>query len=199
MPIYVKNMSRTKKSRKPSFAPTSAPKEDKKKTVILSDKKPKKKNGKQSGNRQKEAFESSQTSGNNNQPKDPRIGSKKPIDLGVPVRAVTNVKKAKANKKTPIAAIREVDNNDALEQEIYAIEDDSQLQAILAKQDDDIALTEAEVDFFNEKMTRHEELRQALGWNDDEEDETANNTMNGEIDEDALWDKLDKPDMSDFE
>lgn len=195
-------MSRIKKSRKPSFVPTNATKDDKKKEVVVADRKPKKKNGKQSGNRQKEAIQVKQSSNGNNKAKDPRIGSKKPIDLGKP--AVTAVvEKAKKTKKVPIAPIREVTSeshdDEALKQELYAIEDDTQLQNILAKQEDEIALTEAEVDFFNEKMARHEELRQALGWDDDEDEDVIVQKKSGIIDEEALWDKLDKPDLSDFE
>ncbi|XQW84990.1 Der GTPase-activating protein YihI [Thalassotalea piscium] len=188
-------MSRIKKSRKPSFVATSTAKEDKKKELVVSDRKPKKKSGKESGNRQKEAMVDKRTAKANSQPKDPRIGSKKPIDLGQPV-ATPSVVKTKPNKKSPIAAIREVNTSETLEQELYAIEDDTQLQEILAKQEDDIALTEEEVDFFNEKMARHEALRELLGWSDDEE---VTKEESKSTDEEALWDKLDKPNFSDFE
>ena len=194
-------MSRTKKSRKPSFAPASAPKEDKKKTVIVSDKKPKKKTGKESGNRQKEATRDNKAPTQNNQSKDPRIGSKKPIELGGPVP--TSKPKIKNKpliaKKSPMAAIRDVETNDSLEQALYAIEEDNQLQAIIVKQEDDIALTEAEVDYFNEKMAKHTELREALGWNDDDEEAEPTKSSNSDNDEDALWDKLDTSDFSDYE
>ncbi|MFC4282000.1 Der GTPase-activating protein YihI [Thalassotalea piscium] len=198
-------MSRIKKSRKPRFVPTSTPKDDKKKEVVVTDKKPKKKTGKESGNRQKEAFQEKLNSSGNNTPKDPRIGSKKPIDLGIPAKSNQSADKpkTKAAKKSPIAPIREVESikspessMEALEQEIYAIEDDTKLQAILAKQEDDIDLTEAEVDFFNDKMTRHEALRKALGWEDEEE---VIQKTPSTIDEEELWDKLDKPDLSSFE
>ncbi|GHE88393.1 Der GTPase-activating protein YihI [Thalassotalea profundi] len=197
-------MSRIKKSRKPSFVPTIASKEDKKREIVASDRKPKKKNGKQSGNRQKEAIQVKQTSQVNNQAKDPRIGSKKPIDLGKPVAAVTEKPQAKSSKKMSVAPIREVQSEavsmdiEALKQELYAIEDDSYLQTILAKQEDNIALTENEVDFFNEKMARHEVLREILGW-DNEDDENTATKHSDAIDEEALWDKLDKPNLSDFE
>ena len=193
-------MSRIKKSRKPSFLPTSATKEDKKKESVASDKKPKKKTGKQAGNRQKEAIKVKQTSQGNLQARDPRIGSKKPIDLGKPVVASVT---EKAIKKVSVTPIREVKSEEidmeAFKEELYAIEDDSKLQNILAKQEDEIALTEEEVDFFNEKMARHEALRQALGWEDDEDEDVPSTKHLDATDEEALWSKLDKPDLSDFE
>jgi ribosome assembly protein YihI (activator of Der GTPase) len=196
-------MSRSKKSRKQGTGSLGAIKDDKKKTLVPVDRKPKKKNGKQAGNRQKEAFES-----NNKQPvkaanKDPRIGSKKPIDLGAPVKATAQPFKAKQKVKTdssPIAAIRVVEVDTSLEQELYAIEEDNRLQSILAKQEEDIALSDEDVDYFNEKMDRHQQLRELLGLDDDEneDDDSSINTKKASS-EDDLWDKFDNSDLSEFE
>jgi ribosome assembly protein YihI (activator of Der GTPase) len=197
-------MSRSKKSRKPGTGSIGIVKDDKKKVVIVADKKPKKKSGKKPGNRQQEAMENQSQHGDSSITKDPRIGSKKAIDLGVPTPK-KSVKTAtpKSQKSSPIAAIRVIEkppaNNEALEQELYAIEDDKNLQSIIEKQESDIELTEAEVNFFNEKMTRHQELRELLGWADDEEEEDNDETSTEALAEDALWDKLDNTDFSKFE
>ena len=58
------------------------------------------------------------------------------------------------------------------------------------------ALTEQEVDYYNEKMERHQALSAELGL---DEDEDASDESNSSDSEDDLWDKLDRPNFSDFE
>ncbi len=194
-------MSRTKKSRKQGAGSIGAVKDDKKKVLVPVDRKPKKKNGKVAGNRQKEAFESNKKQAVKVENKDPRIGSKKPIDLGVPVKAKPQPFKAKNKAKvesSPIAAIRVVEADTSLEQELYAIEEDSRLQSIIAKQEDNISLNDEDVDYFNEKMERHQQLREILGLDDEEEDESSTGTEKTSS-EDDLWNKFDNSDLSEFE
>ena len=116
--------------------------------------------------------------------------------------------KAKQNsqKSAAIASVRFVENTDveplaeALtpEQELDAIEQDETLQTILAKQEDDIALTEQEVNYYNDMMERHQTLSAELGL--DEEDEASDgDESKGSGSEEELWDKLDSHDFSDFE
>jgi len=193
-------MSRTKKSRKQGVGSIGAVKDDKKKALVLVDRKPKKKSGKQAGNRQKEAFDSGKESHTKAEKKDPRIGSKKPIDLGVPTKTPEQPFKAKKKAKvdsSPIAAIRVVEADTALEDELLAIEEDSRLQNILAQQEEDISLNNEDVDYFNEKMERHQQLRELLGL-DDREDESPENSGKTKS-EDDLWDKFDNSDLSEFE
>jgi len=200
-------MSRSKKSRKPGVGSSGIVKDDKKKVVVAVDKRTKKKNGNKPGNRQQEAFAQHNQQKPVTANKDPRIGSKKPIELTPSVdKKSTKPSKAIKSDKTPaspIAAIRVVEpieDHTALEQELYAIEDDVKLQKILAKQEDDIALSEIEVDFFNETMERHQEIRTILGWSDEDEDEEGEEVAtDGEHDEESLWDKLDNNDLSSFE
>lgn len=199
-------MSRNKKSRKPGVGSSGVVKDDKKKVVVATNKKPKKKTGKKPGNRQQEAVAKQTQQNPNSANKDPRIGSKKPIALAAAVVSSTK-KPAKPvkTKTSPIAAIRTVEpieDHAALEQELYAIEDDSKLQLILAKQEDDIALSESEVDFFNATMERHQEIRHILGWNDEDEDQVSESNVsdnNDSDDEESLWDKLDHSDLSSFD
>jgi ribosome assembly protein YihI (activator of Der GTPase) len=75
-----------------------------------------------------------------------------------------------------------------LAEELDNIEADERLQSILAKQEKAIALTEEEVDYFNEMMERHQHLTEALAEDDELEEESNNVDANSEED---LWDKLD--------
>ena len=198
-------MTRSRKSRKPGVGSIGLPKDDKKKSIVVSDKKPKKKTGKKPGNRQQEATNQQKNNTDSLNKKDPRIGSKKAIDLGLPKTKQPAKSKSLKNKPSPIAAICEVEqptlDQSALEQEIYAIEDDQTLQSILEKQESDTGLTKDEVDYFNKKMTRHQQLREQLGWSDDEEDnvDESESSQTQPSDEDDLWDKLDNNDFSEFE
>ncbi|WDD99419.1 Der GTPase-activating protein YihI [Thalassomonas actiniarum] len=189
-------MTRKRKSRKPGVGSIGIVKDDKTKTTPRSDKKPKKQTGNKPGNRQTEAKKKTKGSQGPGIKKDPRIGSKTPIALGKPAQPMTKQPKKAKVQASPIAAIRDVEPDTSLEQELYAIEEDAQLQSILEKQEEEIALSEAEVDYFNEKMTRHQQLRELLGWDDeDEESETGQKASS----EDELWDKFDNSDLSEFE
>jgi len=194
-------MSRSKKSRKQGNGPIGVVKDDKKKIAVPVDRKPKKKNGKESGNRQKEAFDAGKGAQTPTERKDPRIGSKKLIDLGGPAKKTEQPFKAKNKAKvdnSPIAAIRVVEADTSLEQELYAIEDDSRLQSIIAQEEEDSVLSNEDVDYFNEKMERHQQLRDLLGL-DDEDDDESPATSNNKNSEDDLWDKFDNSDLSEFE
>jgi len=195
-------MSRSKKSRKPGGAPTAKPKLSKQELANV-EKRTRKTTGKVAGNRQKEAMQDQTDNNQKGANKDPRLGNKTPIVLG---KVVTKAEKAKqvktkqtSEKLAPIAAVRFVENSVvelSAEQEIDAIEQDVLLQSILAKQEDDIALTEQEVDYYNEKMERHQVLSAELGLDEDDEDSDESNSSDSE---DDLWDKLDRPNFSDFE
>lgn len=193
-------MSRIKKSRKPGVGKRETISEVDKKQIAPAPRKPKKKVGKPAGNRQKEAFTSATQNQPNNAKKDPRVGSKKLIDL-TPKVAPKPVQKPKKEKSSPIAAIRVAESvalsENELEDELYAIEDDQQLQNILALQEEDKTLTEEQIEYFNAKMDRHQEIRELLGWNDDEleDEEDLHKAKNSE---DDLWDSLDKTDLSDY-
>ncbi len=191
-----KIMSRKKKSRKPGVAPTSANKDDRKKPVEVSDKRIKKKHGKTPGNRQQEAQVKQNKNSASSAKKDPRVGNKTPIVL-TKAPVLEKQPAPQKVKPTPMAAIRVVDNQEAYEEEMYAIEADERVQEILQKQDEDVALSEEEIDYFNLKMDRHSTLREKLGLDDDDDIESTEHQP--EVDENALWDKLDNNKFSDFE
>ena len=189
-------MARTKKSRKPGGAPTAKPKLSKVELASV-EKRLRKKNGKKPGNRQQEAMLVKNPDQQSDKHKDPRIGNKTPIDLGkAMVQAKSKPAKPAKSKQNPIAAIRvvneEADQSSAQElnlaQELENIESDERLQTILTKQEEELALTEQEVDYFNEMMERHQLLSEKLAENEEPEEESNSVDISSEED---LWDKLD--------
>ena len=192
-------MSRNKKTRKPSVRSTGFVKEESKTIEPRTDKKPKKQTGNKPGNRQQEANPKSHVQ-NKASAKDPRIGNKTPIVLIKETpKPSQKTAKAKIAAVAPILTIEPEEatiSHEALEKELYAIEDNEQLQAILAKQEDEISLTEAEITFFNESMERHQQIRETLGLDDEEDEEDSTEQK---VSGDDLWDKFDKSDLSDFE
>ena len=190
-------MSRSKKSRKPGTGSIGILKDDKKKLVEPKPRRAKKKNGNEPGNRQKEATAKVLNGPNSAKNKDPRIGSKTPIDLGKPVAAPVKVKPAKkVQQNSPIAAIRVVEVSESLADQLSRIEQDPRLLEILEKQDIDAELSAEEVSYFNTLMEQHEKISQELGL--DEEDEIVT-PANKSDSEDDLWDKFDNSDLSKFE
>ena len=194
-------MSRTKKSRKPGGAPTAKPKLSKQELAKV-EKRVRKTTGKQAGNRQKEATQEKASNSQQGANKDPRLGNKTPIALGKLAAKVEKTQQAAVKKVAPMAAVR-IEQKDekvaslSAEEELNAIEQDEALQNILSKQEEDIALTEQEVNYYNELMDRHEQLSAEL---DDEDDSDENGTMDdAQESEDDMWDKLDRSiDNSDF-
>lgn len=192
-------MSRSKKSRKPGGAPTAKPKLSKVELANV-EKRLRKKNGNKPGNRQQEGKLDNNSDHQSLQNKDPRIGSKTPIDLGGKgVQVKTKPVKTTKAKQDPIAAIRVVnaEEEQIFAQELEKIESDERLQAILSKQEEELALTEEEVDYFNEMMERHQVLTEKLAEDEEPEDEPSKLQTNSEED---LWDKLDNSSLpSDFD
>jgi len=194
-------MSRKKSSRKQGSAPTAKPKLSKQELESV-EKRVRKKTGKPAGNRQMEAMQKTENKSQQGK-KDPRLGNKTPIVLGAIVKKAEK-KQTKATKTaSPIAAIRivetpELDESLSLQNELAAIEADQPLQSILAKIDEDTALTEQEVYYYNEKMDRHQAISAELGLDEEDEEET-NAPAKNQKSEDDLWDKLDSQDFSNYE
>jgi len=200
-------MSRSKKSRKPGSAPTAKAKLSKQELDNV-EKRVRKKKGKQAGNRQQEATQSENITTQQSANQDYRLGNKTPIALGKLVAKAEKVKTTALQKPPRIAAIRIAEQNSeqitaqekenaehkrpilSPAEEIDAIEQDEKLQTILAKQEDDIALTEQEVDYYNELMERHEQLSAELNDGEDYSDEDDEDRSADT--EDDLWDKLDR-------
>lgn len=194
-------MSRSKKSRKPGSSSTmpTQRKSEKEALALAKDKRTRKKTGNKPGTRQN-LNELKPTKQDKPSTKDPRIGSKKLIVLGNGAsteKEKTAIKTPKQIKNTEhkpnVAAIRVVESQDnKLRVELESIENDDKLQIILAKQEDEVGLTETEIDYFNELMARHEEISTQLGLDDEDELPIE---ADSPLSEDDLWDKFNETDF----
>ena len=154
--------------KKPTSAPRSkAPGKQRRKTREELDlearerKNDKKHRGNAAGSR---ATGSNGASGSNKQKqqKDPRIGSKKPIALGVTDAPV--VKQPKPKSEKPMLSPQA---------ELDMLESDERLDALLERLENDETLTAEEQKWVDAKLDRIDELMQQLGlsYDDDEEEE----------------------------
>ena len=200
-------MSRIKKSRKPGVASSGVVKAEKQHSIAIKQKKPKKQTGNKPGNRQQEAKVKKDNSKTKATKIDPRLGSKKPIAL-TPSQTKApeqgKQQKSSSNKhpaflQKPVHNSQPVDDKLALRQELDAIEEDILLQNILAKQESHEELSESDVDYYNQKMSRYEELQDALGLSDESESEMEQSSDPNIDDDDALWEKLENNRFSSFD
>ncbi|WP_068547759.1 GTPase-activating protein [Thalassotalea crassostreae] len=193
-------MSRTKKSRKPGrIKPSSAP------ASIVGEREPRarKKSGNKAGTRQTVA-NVERNPKQETVDKDPRIGSKKPIDLGISLKPQVKKPKAKSEQSAPIAAIRvaeettQVDQTELLEQELLAIESNQELQILAAKVDAGEDVSEQEAELLATSLERYQQIidQLDLAGSDETEQEAIENSASD--DEDDLLDKLDDLDLSEF-
>ncbi|MCU4675866.1 Der GTPase-activating protein YihI [Catenovulum sp. 2E275] len=117
--------------------------------------------------------------------KDPKIGSKKPIDLFGQTPEQTNKidapmqPQAKLNKQKKV-----VEPTQAWQQELAQLENDQNLQSLLDRYDNNDKLTAAELAELNKKMARHAWLMEKLGLDEIEMDE-----------DEALFDEWEKTDF----
>ena len=109
-------------------------------------------------------------------PKDPRLGSRKPValvqedaarDTVAAVRARPSVK---ANKLTP-------------EQELEALENDERLNTLLDRVEEGDKLGKEDKAWLDRTLARHQQLLEQLGLLDEEEDDESQ-------DGDDLWDRF---------
>lgn len=115
--------------------------------------------------------------------KDPRIGSKKPIPLGVDA-ATEQQHTPLIMSQEPKALLKAVKVISLPpEQELAEIEADTRLQALLERVERDEVLTGKDAKYFNSKTARLTELLELLGL---AEVEPADDTTAAEDDEDPL-------------
>jgi ribosome assembly protein YihI (activator of Der GTPase) len=108
--------------------------------------------------------EQNNTSGRSSQTKDPRIGSKKPIDLVVDVPA----KEKKAAKTRPATEKQKL----TPEKELAQLESDEKLDGLLERLEDGHSLTKEEQKYVDDSLDRIDELMTILGIElEDEPDE----------------------------
>jgi uncharacterized protein len=100
--------------------------------------------------------------------KDPRLGSKKPIDLYAKAEDLSAIKIKKPRYFSP-------------EQELAAIEDDTKLARLIEQLDAGESLDNANQRYVDTKLARHQELCRMLGIADEEED-----TSSAQVERDLL-------------
>ncbi|MCV2886553.1 Der GTPase-activating protein YihI [Aestuariibacter sp. AA17] len=156
-------MARSKKTRKVGqIGVRKAPKEPGSQPRSPSGGKPKKKTGNPSGSRHSTKQDTKAPI--QNQKKDPRVGSKKPVPLVV----------KEVEKKVPKPKYF------SPKQELAAIEADARLEALLDKIEDQAVLSVEEQQYVDQKMQRHRALCELLGIHDDADD---NDDVDGDDDD----------------
>lgn len=126
--------------------------------------------GLKSGNRHSPTVQKTDAGAASAKAKDKRIGSKVPVPLvplnEQPADAVIAQPKASLSKVRPVAL--------TAEQELMQIENDSYLQQLLERVENDEILTGKDAKYFNAKTARLEQLLQQLGLDDsNSEDDTT--------------------------
>lgn len=145
-------MTRIKKSRKPApLAPSFKPKEMLERAPAEHRVHPGK--GRKPGSRFNVAKPKRPASAQQGAAQDPRKGSKKPITLLSPAGAPPAFDRAKA------------------EAELLALQQDSKLQDLLERLEQDQALSPAELKYLDQRTERFEQLAELLGLEVDEDDD----------------------------
>ncbi|MGL4251719.1 MAG: Der GTPase-activating protein YihI [Aeromonas sp.] len=153
-----------------------------------------KRKGLKAGSRQQ--VEQDKGKSGSKQPKDPRIGSRKPVALIV---------EEKGPKSTLSKAVKEKRLVMTPEQELASIENDDRLNALLDRLDAGETLEVAEQAWVDQRVDRYQELMDELGIvdNDDEDDELPfDDGGETEFDqplqpasEEELWDRFNQVDF----
>lgn len=153
-----------------SAAPGSKPSKARRKTREEIDreardrKREKKRSGHAAGSRATGGVESSKSGKGSSQPKDPRIGSKKPIALGVTEVQVKKPKQQKPKIEKPMLTPQA---------ELDLLENDERLDALLERLEEGETLNAEEQAWVNTKLDRIDALMEELGisYEDDEDEE----------------------------
>ncbi|BDF96358.1 MULTISPECIES: Der GTPase-activating protein YihI [Pseudoalteromonas] len=161
-------MSRKKKSRKiPSNGPVRLSQDKLKEMRALKEQRVKKTKGAKPGSRN--SIETLQPeSKTNQQNKDKRVGSKKPIPLiAVAPEPVIELKR---NLKPQVELKKVVQPELSPEQELEALENDERLLKLVELHESGQMLTGKDAKYFNSRIARHQELCELLGIEDDADD-----------------------------
>lgn len=136
-------------------------------------KKDKKHRGNASGSRTQEKASNDQRSGQR-KAVDPRIGSKKPVQLGVLDSAVAKPKpKPKSKPSEPVEKVVAAKPTMSPEEELEMLENDSRLDALLDRLDSGETLSAKDQSWVDETLDRIDILMEELGieLGDDDEEE----------------------------
>lgn len=143
--------------------------------------------GRKSGSRQhvEEAHRPCKSAGKSTQPKDARVGSKKPIPLVAPgQRAQSSM--APVREKKHAATI---DSEQAKQDELARLEQNPKLMELLDKSDDGVILSAEQEQWLETQLNRIDQLMSELGI-EDEDDELLSSSDD--------WDQLASDDWSDL-
>ncbi|MGI8474172.1 Der GTPase-activating protein YihI [Pectobacterium sp. PL64] len=134
-------------------------------------KKDKKHRGNASGSRTQEKASNDQRSGQR-KAVDPRIGSKKPVQLGVLDSAVAKPK-PKSKPSEPVEKVVAAKPTMSLEEELEMLENDARLDALLDRLDSGETLSAKDQSWVDETLDRIDILMEELGieLGDDDEEE----------------------------
>ena len=184
-------MTRQRKSRKPgALGAKSQPKNLREHKGADTAPKPPKSKGKPPGNRHSIETEKPKGAGRPAEEKDPRVGSKRKIELQVPPQSAVEAKPAVAEKitaKAPAAATVEPVDIAQAEDEFARLENDPRLQDLLAQIDAGDEVSAQDTAWVEAQLDRYRQLADELGIDVDE--------LEDEEDEDDLepWKKFDNP------
>ncbi|MBU3825683.1 MAG: GTPase-activating protein [Candidatus Oceanisphaera merdipullorum] len=183
-------MTRIKKTR--TQGPAGSSRKDSRETAEKSKERQRKagRNGLAAGSRQNVPELKAQVN-EQQAPKDPRHGSKKPVALGVAseptaeqLQAAAAKKAAKAARKAEnkaaeqpkIAKVEVVDDEElpelTPEQELEQLENDDRLNGLLDQVDAGKKLNKADAGWLDKRLARHQQLLEQLGLLDDEDEES---------------------------
>ena len=160
-------MSRKKKSRKiPSNGPVRLSQDKLKEMRALKEQRVKKTKGAKPGSRNSVDALQPETAKNNQQNKDKRVGSKKPIPLVA--AAPEPVIELKRNLKPQVELKKVVQPEISPEQELEALENDERLLKLVELHESGQMLTGKDAKYFNSRIARHQELCELLGIEDED-------------------------------
>ena len=164
-------MTRKKRSRKTGpLAPSSKDKQHVREQRAATEEKKSRGKGSKAGSRQQVKQPAKGVQSGSNQPGDPRVGSKKPIKLITPGKAVEKPteKPAKPLFDTPIP-----DDLDTVQQQLLALENDETFMAQLEVVDEGGILPTLEQNAFEQKLQRYEQLLEKAEELDEDNDPLA--------------------------
>lgn len=174
-------MARVKKSRKIGQIGTPSIAKESRKRKSPPEGKTKPSKGNKPGSRHSAGEKNSNNSGSITK-KDPRIGSKKPIQLIVESKPTPSEKPKKAFFSP--------------KEELQDIENDQKLSDLLDKIDDGLEITAEQQNYVETKLARHKSLCELLGVNEEEEIQPASPVKDPT--EDDLFETFDTIDINKF-
>ncbi|MBE0369721.1 GTPase-activating protein [Pseudoalteromonas sp. MMG013] len=180
-------MTREKKNRKvaPSNGTPRLSKDKLRELRAIKEQRTKKHKGAKPGSRNAQDAKIDTPVSGNQQNKDKRVGSKKPIAL-ISEQTVPVVEPKLQRHLSPQVELKKVKATLTPEQELSQLEDDERLMALLDRHERGELLTGKDAKYFNRAIARHQELCEILGIDDEfeEQDVIADDPMSSFVSND---------------